>query len=120
MHPVQRALNIWQAAGDLSVFREDTVPDALHVAFEPAVRVCHHIDIDEGADMDVLQLGLAVVGDDVPVTSVDESEQRRARMGVGTQRDVHVGYISIEGSEDASSLKIEARVIDLGGFRWAL
>jgi hypothetical protein len=44
------------------------------MAFEPAVRMCHHINIDRGADMDVLQLGLAIVDDDVPIAGVDEGE----------------------------------------------
>src|SRR5260370_38930880 len=115
MFPCECALDIWQAASDFSVFRENAIADALYVAFEPAVRMCHHIDIDGGADMDVLQLGLAIVGDDVPVASVDEGEQRAARVGVGAQGDGHAGYIGIEGSEDASALKIEACAVHLGG-----
>jgi hypothetical protein len=41
-------------------------------------------------------------------------------MGVRAESDVHVGYIGIEWSEDASAFKIEASAIDLGGFGRAL
>ena len=67
MHPVERALDIGQAVGELAVFGKDAEADALHVAFEPAVGVPHDIDVDMRADGDGLELGLAVVGDDVPV-----------------------------------------------------
>src|ERR1700732_5085193 len=46
MHPVERALNIGQAAYDLAIFGEDAVADALHVACKSAVRVSHHVDVD--------------------------------------------------------------------------
>src|SRR5258708_32500452 len=35
MYPVERALDIWQAASDLSVFSKDAISDALHVTFDP-------------------------------------------------------------------------------------
>src|ERR1700681_791751 len=39
MHPVKRALDIRQATGDLAVFGEDPVTDALYMASKSAVRV---------------------------------------------------------------------------------
>ena len=74
MHPVECALDVGQAVRDPAVLRENSVANALDVAIEAAVGVAHQIDVDVCADGDVLELGLAVVGDDVPGACIDESE----------------------------------------------
>jgi hypothetical protein len=74
MYPVEGAFDIRQAASDLSVFREDIRTAGSKATSRASATMCHHINIDRGADMDVLQLGLAIVGDDVPIAGVDEGE----------------------------------------------
>src|SRR5260370_17440640 len=51
MYPVECALDIWQAASDFSVFRENAIADPLYMAFEPAVRMCHQLAIAGAADI---------------------------------------------------------------------
>src|ERR1700679_2985664 len=74
----------------------------------------HEVDIDGGADTDILNLTLTIVCDDPPLASVDEGEHWGARSSVGAHRDVHVGHIGIKGRDDSASLEVDPGAIDFG------
>src|ERR1700733_9217079 len=80
---------------------------------EAAVRMPHEIDVDVRPDGDTLELGLAVVGDDIPGACVDEGEQGCAWMSVGSNGDVHAGDVGIERSEDAGAFQVEPGTVHL-------
>ena len=113
VHPVERTFDVGQAVGELRVLGQDSVADAFDMAVEAAVGMAHEIDVDVRADGDVFELGLAVVGDDIPGARVDEGEQGRARMSVGSDGDVHAGDVGVEGSDDAGAFEIEPGAVHL-------
>ena len=55
VYPVERALDVGQAVGELAVLGEDSEANALDVAVEAAVGMTHEIDLDVRADGDVLR-----------------------------------------------------------------
>ena len=114
VYPVQCALDVGQTVSEPSVLRENSVADALHVAFETTIGVAHEINVHLRPDGDVLELGLTVVGDDVPGARIDEGEYRRTGMSISAYGEIQTRDISVERSDNACALKIKPGAIDLG------
>jgi len=116
VHPIQRAFDIGQAIRYGSVFWKDAKANALHDTFEPVVRMTHQVDIDMHPGTDVLELGFPIVGDDPPVTRVDQGKERAAGASIGSFGDIHVGHVSVEWCHHAATLEIEPGAENFGGF----
>ena len=74
MYPVECALDVGQALCDRRVFRQHAKTYALHDTLEFMIGVLHQINIDRRTEMDFLQLGFTVVGNDIPLGRVDQGE----------------------------------------------
>ena len=67
--------------------------NTLHYPTELSLWMSHEVDIDRGADTNILDLALTIVCDDPTIASVDQGEHWGARSGVeAPTRDVHVGH----------------------------
>ena len=92
------------------------IANALHDAVEPAVRMTHQVNIDMHPGTDVLELGFPIVGNDPPVARVDQCEERTARASIGSFRNIHVRYVSVERRHHAATFEIEPGIENFGGF----
>src|SRR6516162_13584 len=112
MDPIQRALDLRQAGLNCSVFWKDSVADALDDTMELAVRMSHQENVDRRADLDMFELGLAIISDHIPNGGVDECEHRPTRTRISTQGNVHVRHVGVKRSDDPATLKVKARLVD--------
>jgi hypothetical protein len=83
MHPVKRALNARQSAGQCKAgfIGRDTIADRVDAALETLARIAHQVDRDRRPRPDALEFGLAKIRDHVPVARIDQGEDRFERRG---------------------------------------
>src|SRR5260370_14906097 len=115
MYPIEGAIDVRQPVCNIAIFGEDSVANAFDGAVEFSVWMSHQIDIHMRPNVDVLQLGFAIVGDNIPGAGIDQRKHRSAGVRVGALRDVQIGYVGVEWGDDVAAFKIEPRAVYLSG-----
>src|SRR5262249_61803037 len=77
VHPVQLALDLRHAGDDRLVLGVDRPPDPLHRAAKVVLRVGQYVHLRLHPGRNVLELGLAIVRQDIPNPGVHQREHRR-------------------------------------------
>src|SRR5580692_10676714 len=76
----------------------------------------HDVNIDMHAELNVLEFGFPVVGNNPPVARVDQREEWTTRMSVGSFGDIHVCDIGIERRHHAAAFEVEPRAENFRSF----